>query len=406
MAASINPFRVLAIHRNFRLFWVGQTVSLSGTWMQQMAQGWLALVLTGNPFLVGLVATAGSLPVVLFSLHAGVLVDRVDKHRLVMIAQALLLVDAALLWWFAWSGHATIGWLLLLAAANGLVSAFEIPARQALIIELVGREDLPAAIALNSSGFNLARIIGPAVAAAVIAKAGLPWCFGINALSYLAVLAGLARIRLPQWVPVASATSALEGMRAGLRYMRTTPSIAALMKLVTVYSILGIPYLTLMPVVARDRLGLGASGFGLLLASVGAGGVTGALFLAAVGHRIRRGQLLEWSSYAFPVLLIGFAITRSPRVAAALLLLTGFAMILNNALGNALLQAIVPDAFRGRLMSAYSFVVVGLSQVIGAFVAGAVARAVGVEWAIGGGAAIMLAYALYAMRRSMEMRTL
>lgn len=403
---SINPFRVLVAHRNFRVFWLGQTISLSGTWMQQMAQGWLALELTGSAFFVGLVATAGSLPIVLLSLQAGVLVDRVDKHKLVMIAQALLLVDAALLWWFAWSGNANIGWLLLLAAMNGLVSAFEIPARQALIIDLVGREDLSAAIALNSSGFNLARIIGPAVAAAVIAKAGLAWCFGLNALSYLAVLVGLARIKLPRWEPEPVVSSALDGLLAGLRYMRTTPAVAALMKMVTVYSILGIPYLTLMPVLARDRLGLGASGFGLLLACVGAGGVAGALFLAGVSQRVRRGRMLEWSSYAFPAVLIAFSMTRSPSVAAVLLLLAGFTMILNNALGNAMLQSIVPDAFRGRLMAAYSFVVVGLSQVIGAFAAGAVARMVGVHWAVAGGAALMIAYLAYAMRRSPELRAL
>lgn len=403
---SLNPFRVLVIHRNFRLFWVGQTVSLAGTWMQQMAMGWLALELTGNAFLVGLVATVGSLPIVLLSLQAGVLVDRVSKHRLVVVAQSLLLLDAALLWWFAWSGHATIGWLLLLAALNGLVSAFEIPARQALIIELVGKEDLAAAIALNSSGFNLARIVGPAIAAAVIAKAGLAWCFAFNALSYFAVLAALVSMRLPAWLPTPSATTALEGLLAGIRYMRDTPAVFALMKLVTVYSVFGIPFLTLMPVMARERLGQGASGYGLLLAAVGVGGVAGALFLAGVDHRIRRGRLLAWSSYAFPLLLVGVAMTRSAIVAAGLLALTGFAMILNNALGNAMLQAIVPDAFRGRLMAAYSFVVVGLSQVLGAFIGGAVARAAGVQWAVGGGAAIMLIYAAFAVGRSTTMREL
>lgn len=402
---SLNPFRVLVVHRNFRIFWIGQTVSLAGTWMQQMAQGWLAFELTKNAFLVGLVATAGSFPIVLLSLHAGVLVDRMDKKKLVTIAQSLLLLDAAALWWFAWSGQATIGWLILLAVVNGLVSAFEIPARQALIIELVGRDDLPSAIALNSSGFNLARIVGPALAAVVIAKAGLAWCFGVNALSYLAVLVSLLRMKLPRWIPAPSAATALEGLMAGIRYMRSTPVVNSLMKLVTVFSVFGVPYLTLMPVMAHDRLGLDASGYGLLLAAVGAGGVAGALFLAAVGPRVRRGRLLAWSSYAFPLLLGAVAVTRSPALAGGLLLLTGFAMILNNALGNALLQAVVPDAFRGRLMAAYSFVVVGLSQVVGAFVGGVVARAFGVEWAIAGGAAIMFAYAVHATR-SPTMRTL
>lgn len=402
-----NPFRVLAAHRNFRLFWFGQTLSLVGTWMQQMAQGWLALQLSNNAFLVGLVGSVGSLPIVLFSLYAGVVADRADKLRIVVIMQSLLLLEAALLWWFTWSDSITIGWLLLLAAGNGMFSAFEIPARQSLIVELVGRDDLPSAIALNSSGFNLARIIGPSLAAAIIATAGLSWCFGVNALSYLAVLVGLLMIRLPQWTPEGAVdTSSLAGLLEGLRYMRRTPEVWALMRLVTVFSICGIPYLTLMPVVVRDRLGLGASGYGVLLACVGAGGLAGALFLAAAGTRIRRGCLLEYSAYAFAVLLVAFAFTTSPLVAGVLLLMTGFAMILNNALANALLQSLVHDAFRGRLMAAYSLVVVGLSQVIGAFAAGAVARAVGVQWAIAGGAAIMLGYAAVTHIRAPFLRVL
>jgi len=401
---SLNPFRTLQRHRNFRLFWFGQTLSLIGTWMQTMAQGWLALELSNSAFLVGLVASAQSFPILLFSLHAGVFVDRTDKLRLVKIAQTLLALEAAALWWFTWSGRVTVGWLLVLATVNGLVTAFEIPARQSLIIELVGREDLPGAIALNSSGFNIARVVGPSIGAVIIAKAGLSWCFGVNAFSYITVLVGLFLIRLPAWMAPEHLASPLEGIREGMRYMRDTPSISALMRFVAVYSILGVPYLTLMPVVARDQLGLGAGGYGALLACVGIGGVTGVLTLAAVGDRIQRTRLLSYASYVFATLLIAFSLVRNASFAYPILLGVGFTMILNNATANSTLQHVVPNELRGRLMAAYSFIVVGLSQVLGSVLAGSVAHAIGVSWSIGGAAAIMLAYAYWAFERRPELR--
>src|SRR5690606_3014119 len=180
---SLNPFRVLAVHRNFRRFWTGQTVSLMGTWMQQGGPGWLALELSNDAFMVGLVAAAGSFPVLLISLPAGVLADRLPKLRLVTAAQALMAIEASALWWLVWSGNITMGWLLALATIHGTLAAVEIPSRQALIVELVGRDDLLDAIALNSSGFNLARIIGPSAAAIVIARYGIAACFALNAVS-------------------------------------------------------------------------------------------------------------------------------------------------------------------------------------------------------------------------------
>jgi MFS family permease len=397
--ASVNPFSVLVRHRNFRRFWFGQTLSLVGSWMQSMAQGWLALELTNNAFLVGLVVSAGSLPVVLLSMHAGVLADRYERLRLVKICQALLLVEAALLFWFTWSGHITIGWLLVLATFQGIISSLEIPARQSLVIELVGREDLPQAIALNSSGFNLARIIGPAVAALVIAQLGLAWAFGLNAASYLAVLIGLFMVELPPWRPAARVIRPLEGIRESLVYMRDTPLVAALMKLVTVHSILGTPYLVLMPVFARDRLGLDASGYGLLLAWVGIGGFSGALGLAAQAGRQAGSRTLRLATYGYPMVLLLLAAVTDARAAYVLLFLAGIGMIVSGATANAMLQHNVPDALRGRLMAAYSFVVVGLAQTVGAFLGGIVARALGVQWAIALGAAIMLGYAAYAFRQ-------
>ena len=395
---SLNPFRVLFKHRNFRVFWSGQTLSLIGTWMQSVAQGWLALELTNDPFMVGLVSAAGSAPVLLLSLWAGVLADRYPKHRIVLIAQSLLLVQATLLWWFVWSGNIGIGTLVALATFGGIMNAVEIPARQSLLIELVGREDLLDAIALNSSGFNLARIIGPSIAAVIIAQLGLAWCFGINALSYSAVLTGLLSIRLPKRPRPAQRITPLEGLKAGLAYMRSTREVALLMRFTAVFSILGVPYLTLMPVFARDVLGLDASGYGTLLTFVGVGALAGALSLAAAGRYVGRGRLLSLAAYAFSSMLILFSLVRGPTLAATVLLFTGFAMIVSNATTNGLLQSIVPDDLRGRVMAAYTFVFVGMSP-LGSLIGGAVARAVGVVWVVGGGGALMLAFAVWAFGR-------
>ncbi len=373
-----------------------------------MGQGWLALELTNNAFLVGLVSAVGALPILLFSLPAGFVADHTNKLRLVTAMQALLLIEATTLWLLTLTHRVTIDWLLVLAAANGTFSAFEIPARQSMLVELVGGErgDLHHAIALNSSGFNLARVVGPAIGATVIASAGVAWCFALNGVSYLAVLAGLFLIRLPRYAPPVSTASPIAGMLEGIRYMRGTPAVSAILRLMTAYAICGVPYLVLMPVVARDVLHEGARGYGLLLSCVGIGGLAGALFLAAAGKHIQRGRLLRLSAYAYAALLIAFALSRSLALSCGLLLAVGCMMIVNMALANGLLQLMVPDALRGRLMAAYSFIVVGLAQVVGAFVAGAVARAVSVDWAIGGAAAIMLVYARYIFGRYPDVKRL
>jgi MFS family permease len=404
--SAANPFRVLWRHRNFRLFWVGQTLSLVGTWMQSMARGWLALELSDSAFLVGLVSAVGSLPILLLSLPAGVLVDRANKLRLVIGAQSLLLVEALLLFWLAASGHLTIAGLLVLAALDGLVLSVEIPARQSLMADLVGRKDLPAAIALNSSGFNLARIVGPSVAALIASRLGIAWCFGINAMSFVAVLGGLLLIRLPARRLEVVHVAPLHALREGLAYVWRTPDMRALMLLAAVYGTCGIPYLTLLPVIARDLLGAGASGYGLMLASIGVGGLTGALFLAGPGRRLQRGRLLAAALAAFPLLLLAFTAARGLHAAAALLLLVGASMILSNALVNGLLQTLVPDAMRGRLMAIYSLLVVGLAQAVGSFGAGAVAGAFGARWAVAGGAALMLAFTAATLARRPELRSL
>ena len=397
-----NPLGLLGRSRDFRLFWSGQTLSLMGTWMQSMAQGWLALELTDDPLMVGAVATCTSLPILLLSLHAGVLADRHDRLRLLKAMQAGMLAQAVVLWWFVWSGHVTIWWLLALAALDGMLVAVEIPARNALMADLVGLDELPDAIALNSAGFNLARIIGPVIAGLAIGHLGIAWCFALNAASYGFVLVGVAMMRHdpPPRAPITG--SPLEGIAELWRYMRETRAVWALMQVVAVVGVFGLPYLTLMPVMARDRLGLGADCYGALLACVGLGGLSGALWLASSAHARRPGRLGPVTA-GFALLLVAFALSRSLALSQLVLFGSGVTMIVNGALASGMLQRVVPDHLRGRLSSAYALVIVGLAQVVGAFVAGMVARWVGPHWAIGGGGAIVLVFTLVAARRYPEL---
>jgi len=396
-AQSLNPFRVLSHSPNFRLFFAGQTTSLIGTWMQQVAQGWLALQLSNDAFLVGVVAAAGSLPILVLALPGGLVADRFHRLNVVTIAQALLLVEAALLWWFTWSGRMTIGWLIALALLGGIISSFEIPARQSMFVELVGKDHVIDAIAINSSGFNFARIAGPSLAAIVIARYGIAWCFGINALSYLAVLASLAFIRLPR-LALAPPARPLHALGEAIAHVRGHPLSAALMQVTGVYSLLGIPVLTLLPVLARDVLGLGAGGYGVLMTCVGVGAMLGALGLAAAGPRLSRRRAFSVSAMAFPVLLVLVSLSRLQMVTGALLFGLGACMVVNSAVINGMLQAAAPDVLRGRVISIFVAVYIGTSP-IGSFVSGAIARAWGVAWAIGGMAAVMGIYAVWAFRR-------
>lgn len=401
--ARTNPFRPL-VHRNFRIFWGGQTLSLIGTWMQAVGEGWLALQLSNSALIVGVVAGASALPVLLLSLYGGVIADRHDKLKLVRIAQSLLLIQASVLWWFTATDHLTIRWLILLATMNGLISAFEIPARQSFIVELVGREDLVDAIVLNSAGFNLARVIGPSIAAIVIGTLGPKWCFALNSMSYLAVLAGLFMIRLPAWKHVEMTTSPIQGMLEGFRFIRDTPLVNVLVRVVGVTAIFGMPFLAMMPVVAKNVVHSGATGYGVLLTCVGIGALIGALSLAALGQRLDRGRLFVWSTYGFSAGLIIFSLMHSLIPAAAMLVFVGFGMLLNGALANGLMQSIAPDELRGRVVSAYVFVAVGLVP-IGSFISGALARVIGVDWAIGGCAVVVFAYSAWTFAKYPALRT-
>jgi len=399
----MNPLRVFQVHRNFRLFWIGQTVSLIGTWMQTVGLGWLALQLSNSAFIVGLVSAAGSLPVLLFSLYAGVFVDRLDKLRIVTICQIALSIEAGVLWWAVWSRHINIPLLVGLAFINGLISAVEIPARQSLIIELVNKDDIVDAVALNSGGFNLARIIGPSIAAAVIASAGLSWCFGINALSYIAVIGCLLMIRLPPFVRTAGKSAALNEFREGMAYIRSNRAVLGLIGVIAVYAIFGFQYLTLMPVIARDVLHTGASGYGLLVTFVGIGAVMGALTLAALSARIKRGRLFTSSAITFSLITILFSLADYKTVAAVILLFLGLTMLINGALANGILQSSVPDELRGRVMAVYVFFYVGFTP-IGSLLGGFIAGITSVQWAIGSGGFIMLVWALFTFWKFPELR--
>jgi MFS family permease len=381
-------------HRNFRLFFFGQAVSLTGTWMQTVAQGWLVLLLTNSPFYVGFVSALGSMGVLLFTLYAGVVADRTDKRRAIVITQALQMLHAFALVALVWTDTVTVGSVMALAAFLGVVSAFDIPIRQSFVVEMVGKDDLINAIALNSSVFNATRVVGPALAGVVIGKAGVAWCFLLNGLSYIAVIRSLIVMDLPVREPVAAPATAWAGLREIASYVRSDARVSALVALTALLSIFGFPVLTLMPVFARDVLGVGAEGYGVLMAAVGLGAMAGALAIAATSRRLPRGRLQLVGGTAFGVLVALFAAARSFPLAVGLLGIAGCAMIVNNALTNTMLQTLVPDNLRGRVMGFYSFVFIGMGP-LGAFQAGVFAERFGAPWAVAvGGLICALAVAL------------
>ena len=396
---TARRFRLGALaHRNFRLFFFGQGVSLIGTWMQNVAQGWLVLTLTNSPFYVGLVSALGSLGVLLLTIYAGVVADRTNKHRLVIVTQALSMLPAFALAALVWTDAVGVWHVAALAAFLGVVNAFDIPARQAFIAELVGRDDLMNAIALNSSAFNAARVLGPAVAGALIGALGVGVCFFVNGVSYLAVIAALLAMRLPPYVPGPRTHSVWAGLREVVAFIRGDRRVSAVVLLMALLSIFGFPYLVLMPVFARDVLHRGAAGYGVMMTAVGVGALAGALAVALLDRRIRKGFTLITAGVCFGVLLVAFAFSKVYLWSVVLLALTGGTMIVNNALANATIQTVVPDGLRGRVMGFYSFVFVGLAP-LGAFQVGALAERIGPAGAVAlGGAASALAVALAAWR--------
>jgi len=376
-------------HRNFRLFFIGQGISLVGTWMQNVGEGWLILTLTNSPFYVGLTSALSSLGVLLFSLYAGVIADRVDKRRVIVFMQLAFMLEALTVSVLVWTHVVAVWQVLMLATILGIASAFDIPMRQAFVVEMVGKDDLMNAIALNSSLFNGARVIGPAIAGVLIGAVGIAWCYFLNGLSYIAVIGGLLMMRLPPVSRPAQTTSTWSGFREVLTFLRGDRRLRVLMIVTAVISVFGFPYISMMPVFARDVLHRGAAGYGALTSSIGIGAVIGALAIALTSGRIRaRGRLMLVGGTAFGILLILFSASRALALSMVLLGLTGCAMIINNALTNTLLQTTAPDHLRGRIMGFYSFVFVGMAP-FGAFLFGLVAEHVGAPATLAAGGAIV-----------------
>ena len=392
-------------HLNFRWFYLGQLLSLTGAWMQSTAQGWLVLELTDSAFLLGLMTAAGSVPVLLFTLYAGVAADRMDKRRIILTAQIAAAVLAITLAVLVDSGRVTYALVLAIAFLLGITQAFEVPTRQAFFVDLVGKRDLPNAIALNSTAFNATRVVGPAIAGFMIASVGIAACFYANAVSYLAVIAALLLIRLPQFQRPPQVTSTWEGLQEGFGFLRRERRASALIGLIAAISILAFPYAMLLPVFARDVLQVGPRGLGWLLSATGAGAMIGGIAVAAWGNRVPRGRLLVIASLAFTLLLAGFSLSRSLPLSMVLLAGMGFTMILNNATLNALLQGLIPDDLRGRVMAVYVFMFLGMTP-IGSLQAGVLARWWGAPGALLVGAAVLFVILVTVWTRIPELRRL
>jgi MFS family permease len=340
--------------------------------------------------MVGLVSTLGTLPILLFTLYGGVVADRVNKRRFILILQSLMLVDAAVLGVLTLLGTVTVEWVMVLAAIFGLLAAFEVPTRQAFVIEMAGRDDLMNAIALNSSVFNLTRIIGPAIAGILIATVGIAACFLANAGSYLAVIGSLLVMRLP---PSPAPPPGRPRFLDGLSYVLGEPWPRTLAILSATFSIFGGAFLPLLPVFAEQVLRTGATGYGTLVSAVGAGASGAALIVAAFGHRFRKRTVVLVSGMLFGIFLMAASVMTSYWLALVLLTLAGTAMVLSNVLTNTLLQSEAPDHLRGRVMGVYAFIILGMAP-FGSLQGGWLAELLGVDRAFGIGGAICLLVAI------------
>ncbi|HEX2209348.1 MAG TPA: MFS transporter, partial [Longimicrobium sp.] len=385
------------------VFYLGQLLSLGGSWMQSTAQGWLVLELTDSELLLGVVTAVASLPTLLFTLYAGAVADRTDKRRIILWSDAAMGALALLLGVLTGTGLITFPALLAIVFLVGVASAFEVPTRQAFFVELVGPADLTNAIALNSSAFNATRIVGPAVAGWVIGIAGVAACFYANAVSYLAVIAGLLLMRRPPFRPPERTAGTLENIREGLAYIRSDRVVRTLVWLIAAMSITVFPFVMLLPVFARDVLKVGAPGLGSLLAATGTGALAAGVALASGRLRVRRGRLIIAAGVSLALTLIAFAHSPWYPLSLVLLALAGFTMILNNASVNALLQSRVPNRLRGRVMSVYVFMFMGMTP-LGALQAGALARWFGAPGALTVGACALLLILAWIVTHVPELR--
>lgn len=364
--------------RNYRLYFVGQLISLAGTWMQQIAMAWLAYRLSNSAFVLGSVGFASQIPILFFSAFAGVWSDRVDRRRLLLLSQSLSMVQALVLAVLAWMEWITPGLLIFMALCLGCINALDVPARQAIAVQLVDdKEDLPNAIALNSFLMNAARFVGPALAGYLVVLMGEAVCFLLNALSYLAVLLALSAIRLPAQGPSRPAP-ALDALKEGISYVRGHGPIRRSLLLVSCISFLATPYAVMMPLFAKEIFGGDAGTFGLLMGCAGAGSLVASFFLAS---RRDTGGLEGKVALAAPAVgaaLTCFALSPSQQVAYPIIMSIGFCVIITIAGSNTLIQTRVNNAYRGRVMAIFSMAFLGIAP-LGSFIVGSVAHQVGIR---------------------------
>jgi MFS family permease len=392
--------------RNFRLFFAGQLISLIGTWMDNVAEAWLVYRLTGSSLKLGTVGFCSQIPVFLFAPLGGIVADRYNRHKIILTTQALSMGVAGVLAILTLTHRVQVWHVFVLAAMGGVINAFDIPARQAFLSDMVGREKLMNAIALNSSMFNGARIVGPAVAGILVASIGEGWCFGANSLSYIAVITGLLMMKLT-YTPRAGArdNSPLQDIVEGFRFVKNAKPIRTLLLLLGLVSLVGMPYSVLMPIFADRILHGGARGLGILMGATGVGALAGALTLALKKGLKGISKIISYCALGFGTSLILFSTSRHFWLSALFLLPVGYTMMVQMASSNTLLQSMSPDRLRGRVLAVYSMMFMGMAP-FGALFAGALAERVGapVTVAIGGvaciGGGIFFARNLPAFRES------
>ena len=397
-AASRLPeaFRALR-HRNFQLFFAGQLISLIGTWMQSVAQSWLVYRLTGSVVLLGLIGFASQIPVFFIAPFGGAIADRNNRQRILVMTQTAAMILASILAGLTLANVVQEWEIFVLAALLGIVNAFDIPTRQAFVVDMVGKDDLLNAIAFNSSIFNGARIVGPAIAGILVAAVGEGWCFFINAVSYLAVIAGILMMRVNAPIrPPRGSTFA--NIAEGFRFVWQTAPISALLMLLGLVSLMGMPYAVLMPIFADKILGGGASSLGFLMGASGAGALIAALTLATRRSIKGLGRWVAYASAGFGISLILFSLSQNFWLSALLLVPVGFAMMIQMSSSNTLIQAMVPDDLRGRVMSVYSMMFMGMAP-LGALLAGTLAGYLGAPKTVAlGGAVCVIGSLLFGWR--------
>jgi MFS family permease len=354
-----EAFRALQ-HRNFKLFFVGQMLNMSGTWMQRVAVAWLAYELSGSPLLLGYVGFASSAPAVVLSPLAGVLVDRFNPHRLLILAQILGMVQSTILGLMTLTGAMTPGLLVVFALILGVITAFENPVRQTFFVEMVPREDLPNAIALNSAVVSVARIAGPAVAGIILAAYGAGVCFLINSVSFVAVLIALIAMKLGWTAPAAARDSGIKAMFEGLAFIRNNRTTRSVLTLFLIASFAGSPYLTLLPILAGDVLRAGSQGLGWLVTSSGVGAIAASLLMAVRPDRKELPHQFRYGTLMFGGATMVLGASRSFTLSMAMMFLIGGGFILTVAGTQTILQTVVTNALRGRVMSFYSLSFVGM----------------------------------------------